>query len=44
MRNKRYLHPHDHQMVSLHRWDWEKEKAKCSIPAIQSGDIAALEE
>ena len=44
MRNNRYLRPHDQQMVSLRRWNWDKEKAKCSIPAIQSGDIAALEE
>ena len=39
-----YPRPHDQQTVSLRRWDWDKEKAKCSIPAIQSGDIAALEE
>ena len=44
MRNKRYLHPHDQQMVSLHRWDWDKEKTKCSILAIQLGNKAALEE
>ena len=44
MRNKCCSHPHDQQTVSLRRWDWDKEKAKCSIPAIQSGDIAALEE
>ena len=44
MRNKCCSHPHDQQTVSLRRWDWDKEKANCSIPAIQSGDIAALEE
>ena len=44
MRNKCCFRPHDRQTVSLRRWDWDEEKAKCSIPAIQSGDIAALEE
>ena len=44
MRNKRYFSLHDWQTVSLRRWNWDKEKAKCSNPAIQSGDIAALEE
>ena len=42
--NKRYPCPHDRQTGSLRRWDRDKEKAKCSLPAIQSGDIAALEE
>lgn len=44
MRNKRYFSPHDRQTVSLRWWDLNKEKAKCSIPAIQLGNIAALEE
>ena len=28
MRNNRYLRPHDQQMVSLRRWDWDEEKVK----------------
>ena len=43
MRNNRYLRPHDQQMVSLRRWDWDEEKIKHSIPIIQSGSFAALE-
>ena len=43
MRNKRYPRPRDRQTISPRRWDWDEEKIKKSIPAIQSGDIAALE-
>ena len=32
------------KLESLRWWDWDYEKIKRSIPAIQSGDIAALEE
>ena len=32
------------KLESLRWWDWDYEKIKCSIPAIQTGDIAALEE
>ena len=31
------------KLESLRWWDWDEEKIKRSIPAIQSGDIAALE-
>ena len=32
------------KLEALRWWDWDYEKIKRSIPAIQSGDIAALEE
>ena len=44
MKNKVYLCPYDQQTVSMRRWDWDYEKIKRSIPAIQSGGIAAQEE
>ena len=28
MRSNRYLHPHDQQMVSLCRYDWDEENVK----------------
>ncbi len=31
------------KLEELRWWDWDEEKIKRSIPAIQSGDIAALE-
>ncbi len=31
------------KLEELRWWDWDEEKIKQSIPAIQSGDIAALE-
>ena len=31
------------RLETLRWWDWDYEKIKRSIPAIQSGDIAALE-
>ena len=31
------------KLEALRWWDWEEEKIKRSIPAIQSGDITALE-
>lgn len=30
------------KLQALHWWDWDKEKIKRNIPAIQSGDMAAL--
>ena len=44
MRNKGYLRPRDRQTVSPRRWDWDKEKGKRNILAVQSGNMAALEE
>lgn len=32
------------KLESLRWWDWDAEKIRACIPAIQSGDIAALEE
>ncbi len=32
------------KLESLRWWDWDTEKIRACIPAIQSGDIAALEE
>lgn len=32
------------EVEALHWWDWDYEKIKRSIPAIQSADLAALEE
>ena len=32
------------RLEALSWWDWDHEKIRCSIAAIQSGDIAALEE
>ena len=44
MRNKRYPRPHDQQTFSLH-WSVSDERTiKRSIPAIQLGNMAALEE
>ena len=31
------------KLEGLRRWDWDHEKIRRSIPAIQSGDVAALE-
>lgn len=31
------------RLEALHWWDWDYEKIKRSIPAIQSGDLAMLE-
>lgn len=31
------------KLEALRRWDWDHEKIRRSIPAIQSGDVAALE-
>ena len=44
MRNNRYLRPHDQQMVSLHWSVSDEGTIKRSIPAIQLGNMAALEE
>lgn len=43
MRNKRYPRPYDRRMGSPHWWDWDEGTIKRGIPAIQSGDMAALE-
>ena len=44
MRNEHYPRSHDQQTGSMRRWDWDEGTIKRSIPAIQSGDMAALEE
>ena len=31
------------KLLALHWWDWDDEKIKRNISAIQSGNIAALE-
>ena len=44
MRNKRYPRPHDQQTFSLHWSVLDERTIKRSIPAIQLGNMAALEE
>ena len=41
---KRFADAAIERLEALRWWDWDYEKIKRSIPAIQSGDIAALEE
>lgn len=46
MRISIYPRPYDKQTVylkALRWWAWDEETIRRSIPAIQSGDIAALE-
>ena len=44
MKNKRYPRPHDQQTFSLHWSVSEEGTIKRIIPAIQLGNMAALEE
>ena len=40
-----YPRPYDKQTVylkTLRWWDWDYEKIRRNLPAIQSGDLAAL--
>lgn len=30
------------KLEALRWWDWDKDRLKCALPAIQAGDIAAL--